>query len=313
MKRAELGKSGLMVDEIILGTWAIGGSMWSDHDEEMAVKSVERAIDLGMTTIDTAPVYGAGHAEEIVGKAVHGKREQIIIATKCGLDIENGGRRDLRPEFLRRDLEQSLKRLKTDYIDLYQIHWPDKNVPIEYSMEELVKFRDEGKVRHLGVCNFSGEQLETASAEGDIVSLQPHYSLLERTIESEVMGLCEEKNIGIISYGSLGAGMLTGKYNEPPHFPKDDARSFFYRFFKPKYWDRVREVVATVKSIAEEHGASPGHVAISWILSKSGVVAAIVGARKPEQVEDNIKASGLILTEEETAQLDAVSQGIYKK
>ncbi len=313
MNRAELGTSGLMIDEIILGTWAIGGSMWSDHDEEMAVKSVERAIELGMTTIDTAPVYGAGHAEEIVGKVVRGKRKEILIATKCGLDIENGGRRDLRPEFIRHDLEQSLKRLGTDYVDLYQIHWPDKNVSIEYTMAELVKFREEGKVRHLGVCNFSGEQLEAASAEGDIVSLQPHYSLLERSIESEIMELCREKNIGIISYGSLGAGMLTGKYSEPPLFPKNDARSFFYRFFKPKYWDRVSEVVATVREIAEEHHASPGHVAIAWILSKSGVAGAIVGARKPEQVEDNFKAQGLVLTEEETAQLDAVSEGIYEK
>ena len=174
-----------------------------------------------------------------------------------------------------------------------------------------MKLRDEGKILNIGVCNFSGEQITEASKYAEIVSLQPHYSLLERSIESDQQKICVDKGIGIISYGSLGAGMLTGKYSKPPQFKKGDARSFFYRFFKPKYWDRVSAVVGKVREIADAHNASPGHVAISWILSRQGIAAAIVGARSGEQIKDNIAGADLVLTKDEITSLDAVSTGIY--
>lgn len=311
MKTVQLGASNLQVSEIILGTWAIGGTMWSDYDETNAVKAIQAAIDNGINCIDTAPAYGGGHAEKLIASVIAGKRESIMIASKCGLDIENGYRHNLKPDFIAYDLDQSLKRLKTDYIDLYQIHWPDPATPVEATMDALMKAKNSGKIRYIGVSNFSGEQLEEALKYGEIVSYQPNYSLLEREIETEQLKVCLDNNIGIISYGSLGAGMLTGKYRELPQFKKGDARNFFYRFYKKQYWPEVKAVVEKVTEIAQKRGVRPGHVAIAWNLSKPGVTAAIVGARTAVQVIENLCGSGLILTAEEISELDRVSENIY--
>lgn len=311
MNLENLGKSKLAVSKIILGTWAIGGTMWSDYDEKNAIKAIEAAIDNGVNTIDTAPAYGAGHAEVLIGSVIAGKRDKVIIASKCGLDLENGMRKNLKPEFIKYDLEQSLKRFKTDYIDLYQIHWPDDSVNIVDTMEALVKLQDEGKVRHLGLCNYSGTELKEAVKYADIVSLQPNYSLLERGIEKADLPFCIEKGIGVIPYGSLGAGMLTGKYKEHPTFKKNDARSFFYRFFKKEYWPAVKAVVDTLINISEKRGVNPGHVALAWNLAKPGVSAVIVGARSAEQMLDNIGGASLILSSAEISELDVVSANIY--
>lgn len=311
MKTRQLGSSDLNVTEIILGTWAIGGTMWSEYDEADAILAIEAAIDNGINCIDTAPAYGAGHADELIGSIISGRRDKVLIASKCGLDIENGYRHNLKPEFVMYDLEQSLKRLGTDYIDLYQIHWPDPAVQIEDTMRALMKAKESGKIRYIGICNFSGEQLKEAMKYGEITSYQPNYSLLERDIESDQMKICVENNIGIISYGSLGAGMLTGKYKELPQFRKGDARNFFYKFFKKQYWPEVKAVVEKVNEIAKRRGVKPGHVAIAWNLSKSGVTAAIVGARTAQQVLDNLGGSGLVLTAEDIAELDRVSENVY--
>ncbi len=311
MKTRQLGTSELQVTEIILGTWAIGGTMWSEYDEADAILAIEAAIDNGINCIDTAPAYGAGHADELIGSIISGRRDKVLIASKCGLDIENGYRHNLKPEFVQYDLEQSLKRLGTDYIDLYQIHWPDPAVQIEDTMKALMKAKESGKIRYIGICNFSGEQLKEAMKYGEIVSYQPNYSLLEREIESDQMKVCVDNSIGIISYGSLGAGMLTGKYKELPQFKKGDARNFFYKFFKKQYWTEVKAVVDKVSEIAKRRCVKPGHVAIAWNLSKAGVTAAIVGARTAQQVLDNLGGSGLVLTAEEIAELDRVSENVY--
>ncbi len=312
MKTRKLGASDLNVTEIILGTWAIGGTMWSEYDEADAIMAIEAAIDNGINCIDTAPAYGAGHADELIGSIISDKRDKVLIASKCGLDIENGYRHNLKPEFVMYDLEQSLKRLGTDYIDLYQIHWPDPAVQIEDTMKALMKAKESGKIRYIGICNFSGEQLKEAMKYGEITSYQPNYSLLEREIESDQMKVCVENNIGIISYGSLGAGMLTGKYKELPQFKKSDARNFFYKFFKKQYWPEVKAVVQKVEEIAKKRGVKPGHVAIAWNLSKSGVAAAIVGARTAQQVMDNLGGSELVLTTEEILDLDRFSKNVYE-
>jgi len=209
------------------------------------------------------------------------------------------------------DLEMSLKRLKTDYIDLYQIHWPVTDVPIEVSMEALMKAKEQGKVRWIGVCNFSGKELEDAIKCGEVVSLQPNYSLLERDIEKDSMLVCKDKGVSIISYGSLAAGMLTGKYKEHPTFKKGDARNFFYRFFKKEYWPSVKRVVDEVEVIAKSYGVKPGHVAIAWILSHEVVAGAIFGARNGEQVRDNLDSSDLLLDEKDIERLNEISQNIY--
>ena len=311
MDSSNLGKSDLNVSKIILGTWAIGGTMWSDYDENNAVKAIEAAIDNGVNTIDTAPAYGSGHAEVLTGAVIAGKRDKIIIASKCGLDIENGMRKNLKPEFIRYDLEQSLKRLKTDYIDLYQIHWPDSSVNIEDTMEALMKLKDEGKIKYAGLCNYSGAELHEAAGCGEVISLQPNYSLLERGIEKGDVPFCIENGIGIISYGSLGAGMLTGKYREHPQFKKNDARSFFYRFFKKQYWPAVKGVVDALVDISQKRGVTPGQAALAWNLAKPGISAAIVGARNAEQMMENIGGASLVLSQDEIGELDSVSENIY--
>jgi len=311
MDSVKLGKSDLNVSKIILGTWAIGGTMWSDYDEKNALKAIEAAIDNGVNTIDTATAYGAGHAEMLLGTVISGKRDRVIIASKCGLDIENGMRKNLKPEFIRYDLEQSLKRLKTDYIDLYQIHWPDSSVNIEDTIEALMKLKDEGKIKYAGLCNYTGAELREAVKCGEVASLQPNYSLLERGIEEEDAPFCVDSGIGIISYGSLGAGMLTGKYREHPRFRKNDARSFFYRFFKKQYWPAVETVVDRLVNIARNRGVTPGQVALAWNLAKPGISAAIVGARSAEQMLDNIGGASITLSPDEIEELDRVSEKIY--
>ncbi len=311
MKTRKLGKSELYVTELILGTWAIGGTMWSDYDEAGAKEAIAAAIDHGINCIDTAPAYGGGHAEELIGDIISGMRDKVLIASKCGLNIEGRYEKNLTPEFIMHDLEMSLKRLQTDYIDLYQIHWPVNDVPIGVSMEALLKAKEQGKVRYIGVCNFSGKELQDAINSGEVVSLQPHYSLLEREIESEQMKVCEKNGVSIISYGSLAAGMLTGKYQEHPKFKKGDARSFFYRFFKKEYWPAVKEVVSEVELIADKYGARPGHVAIAWILSHKSVSGAIFGARNADQLKDNLGGASLILSKDDIETLNKITENIY--
>lgn len=313
MKTRKLGTSELYVTELILGTWAIGGTMWSDYDEAGAKEAIRTSIESGINCIDTAPAYGGGHAEELIGEIIAGMRDKLIIATKCGLNIEGRYEKNLTPEFIMHDLEMSLKRLRTDYVDLYQIHWPVNDVPIDVSMEALLKAKEQGKVRYIGVCNFSGRELEDAVKCGEVVSLQPNYSLLEREIETEQMKVCERRGVSIISYGSLAAGMLTGKYKELPTFKKGDARSFFYRFFKKDYWPAVKEVVDEVQLIADKYGARPGHVAIAWILSHPSVAGAIFGARDAAQVKDNLGGATLTLSRDDIDALNKVSENIYSR
>jgi aryl-alcohol dehydrogenase-like predicted oxidoreductase len=313
MKEVKLNHTDAGISAIILGTWAIGGSHWGTYDETNAVRAIETALDNGINAIDTAPVYGDGHAEELVGKVIHGKRDKVLLATKCGLDIytrkyEN----DLSPSYIEKDLHGSLKRLQTDFIDLYQCHWPDPRTPIEETMAALVKFRQQGKIRHIGVSNFSGAELREALRHAAIFSLQPHYSLLDRAIEKELLPLCVEREINVFPYGCLGAGMLTGKYRECPQFQKGDARSFFYRHFKRKYWPKVRRLVDDVETIAERKGTTAGAVALSWLLGRPGIKAVIVGARTADQVTENIAGVPIDLNEEESGILDRSSREVYE-
>lgn len=313
MKYVQFKDSGAEISQIILGTWAIGGSNWGPYDEDDAVRALNAALDYGINCIDTAPAYGSGHAETLIGNALNGKRDKIFLATKCGLDIENGFRTTLAPDFIEKDLGNSLKRLRTDYIDLYQCHWPDPHTPIEATMETLTKFKEQGKIRYIGVSNFNAEQIRAAAHCAEIATLQPPYSLLDRNIEEAVVPACTELGIDMIPYGSLGGGMLTGKYKEWPNFKKDDARSFFYPFFQKKYWPKVRALVDLLVEIAKEKNALPAHIAAAWVNAQKGVLAAITGARSPQQVAENVKCVDIILTGEESASLDTLSKAVYQE
>ena len=302
------------ISPIILGTWAMGGNHWGPCDDAGARLAIETAIDNGIDSIDTAPVYGDGHAEELVGKAIQGKREKVFLATKCGLDIyTNKYQRNLSPAYIELDLTQSLKRLKTDYIDLYQCHWPDPQTPIEETMVTLLRFQEQGKIRFIGVSNYNRQELGEVMSCAPLFSLQSHYSLLERAVEADPLPWCKENGVKFLSYGSLGAGVLTGKYTECKRFPSGDARSFFYRFFKPRYWPRVCQLVDAVKEMASSKGTKPGAIALAWLLGQPGVTSVIVGARSSQQVLDNIPHAGLELSHTEMLLLDQLSRKVYEK
>jgi aryl-alcohol dehydrogenase-like predicted oxidoreductase len=284
----------LHLSKIILGTWAIGGAHWGTYDENAALATIETAIDFGITTIDTAPAYNNGHAEELIAKATSGKRDKILIATKCGIDTAKGFELNLRPHFIRKEIENSLRRLNTDYIDIYQCHWPDTSVPISETMEELNKLQTEGKIKHIGICNFRDNELREAIKYSEILTYQPEYSLLKRDIEKDLQKTCIEKHIGIIPYGVLGGGVLTGKYKEPPSLPRDDARSMFYPYYNSRVWPQTKKIVDQLQIEAQEKGYTPGQIAIAWALKQPGVTATIIGARSPQQIKDHIKALELV-------------------
>lgn len=310
MEYLKLGKSELNVSRIALGTWAIGGSNWDNYNEEQAKKAIEVSVDMGINFIDTAPAYGGGRAEELIGEIIKDKRDRIIIASKCGLDIKNRYKKNLSPEFIERDLSASLKRLGTDYIDLYQCHWPVNDTPVEETMKAMLKFQEQGKIRYIGLSNFSGKEIMECLKYADIISMQPQYSLLERGIEKDIQKLCVENNIALIAYGSLGAGLLTGKYSELPRFSRLDARSFFYPFFQEEHWKGVKTLVDGLSKIARDKKVKPSHVAIAWLLSRKGVVSAIAGARTPEQAYENSRVN-VVLSSEEIEILDTLSENVY--
>ena len=230
------------VSTIGLGTWVFGAENWGGAEEHQSVMTVEEAVRAGMNFIDTAPFYGDGLAERVVGKAIQKMREKVFITTKCGLV-----RRmkipmiDLSPDSVMKEIEQSLERLQCDTIDLYQCHWPDKNTPVEKTMETLLKLRSQKKLRHIGVCNFDTALLKRALKVAPVKTCQVAYSLLDRNVEKELLPFCREAGVGLITYGPLAGGILTGKYQAAPKFGKLDARSMFYKYYQgPKFQDAQR-------------------------------------------------------------------------
>jgi len=312
MQYFTLPNSDLEISRVILGTWPLGGDFWGPYDKGKAVETIEFSLDQGINTIDTAPIYGQGQAEKIIGSIVKKRREQVIIATKCGLDLQKHGVVDLSPSFIKKDLEQSLTRLQTDYIDLYQCHWPDPNTPLEKTMEALLKLKEQGKIRYLGLSNFSNEQFLEALQYASITSFQPHYSLLHRNLEKDILKTCLQNNIPILSYGSLGGGLLTGKYKERPSFSKKDARSFFYYFFKEPYWEKIENLIKVLEKIAIDKKAEPGQIALAWLLAQKQVGAVIVGAKTPAQIEMNLKSPNYFLTDQDLQDLDLASRNVYQ-
>ena len=261
MRMNRLGNSDLVVSAVGAGTWAMGGDFFGAIDDKKCIDSLCASLDHGVNLIDTAPIYGKGHSETLVGQAIKGRRDKVVLCTKVGLLFDDPKGRQgkcLQPDSIEYEIEQSLRRLGTDYIDLYQIHWPDVNTPIEETMEALLRIQKAGKVRYLGVSNFDVPLLERTLRCGAIVSTQPQYSLLDREIEADVLPFCREHNIGVLSYGSLGAGILTGKFKEPPKPEAGDKRANFYPFFSEPFWSKTQELLKTLRAIAEEHDKPQG-------------------------------------------------------
>lgn len=316
MEKRKLGYSDLYITTIGLGTWAIGGGDnpygWGPQDDQDSIATIQRAIDLGINWLDTAKGYGHGHSEEIVGQAVKGRRDQVIIATKCGILWKEDGSDIygwLKKESIKEECESSLKRLGTDYIDLYQIHWPWPDEDIEEGWGAIAELIKEGKVRYGGVSNFSVEQMKRVQQIHPIASLQPPYSMIKRDIEAEILPFCKENNIGVIVYSPMQAGLLTGKMTKERamNFPADDWRRNNPDFQEPALSINL-ELVEKLRPIAERHGQPVANLALAWTLRRPEVTGAIAGARRPDQIEETARAGDWKLSEEEIAEIDRYLQ-----
>ncbi len=311
MQYRKLGWTDLELSVIGFGSWALGGAgwrySWGPQDDEDSIKAIWRAIDLGVNWIDTAAVYGLGHSEEIVGKAIKGLSQKPIIATKCSrVWDENGNiQGNLTRESIRREVEDSLRRLDVDVIDLYQIHWPDPEEYIEEAWATMADLVKEGKVRYIGVSNFNVEQMKRISKIHPIASLQPPYSMFRRNIETEILPYCKENNIGVVVYSPMQKGLLTGKYNAETisKLSPDDHRRNDPMFKEPQLTVNV-EFVEKIKSLAERYGRTPAQLAIAWVLRRPEVTSAIVGIRRPSQIEEIVPASDWNLSEEDIKVID---------
>lgn len=313
MKYRKLGSTDLNISVVGLGTWVLGGDHWGVTTDAESVAAIRTAMDSGINLIDTAPAYGRGRAEEVVGRAIKGRRDRVVLATKCGVHREGKKFRfSLAPHEIREEIEGSLLRLGVETIDLYQCHWPDPKTRIEDTMAELVKLQKAGKIRHIGVSNFDVPLMTKTIGLAGVVSLQPHYSLLERTIEKEALPFCRSHRISVISYGTLGGGILTGKYTEPPCFSKQDCRNFFYIFYREPYWSRTLSLLTEMRSIADARGVPVAQVAINWANREGGADSALVGARTPEQASMNAAAGKWELSKEEIAGITAACDRIFQ-
>ena len=311
MKTTELGNTGLEISRVGFGAWAIGGPEydwgWGDQDDEESIAAIHRALELGVNWIDTAAQYGFGHSEQVVGRALEGLDERPFVFTKGGQPQgpNRTTEQTLKRDSLLRECEGSLRRLGIDAIDLYQIHWPIPDDEIEEGWTTLVELKESGLVRHIGVSNFSVEQLRRAQAIAPVETLQPPYSLLDREAEAEILPFCEQEGIGVIVYSPMASGMLTGRMTRErvESLPENDWRRRSERFQEPEL-SRNLELVERLKAVGERHGVSPGAVAVAWTLRSPAVDGAITGFRRPDQVKPIMAAADLELTDEEAAELE---------
>lgn len=310
-----LGQSDLCITSIGYGAWAIGGGNWEfgwGHQEDQdSIAAIHRAIDLGVNWIDTAAVYGLGHSEEIVAKVLKERSDRPYVFTKCSL-IWNDDRKvghSLKADSVRREVEDSLRRLQIDTIDLYQIHWPNPEAEIEEGWSALAKLKEEGKVRYIGVSNFNVAQMQRIQSIAPITSLQPPYSLVKREVEAEILPYCQQNNIGVIVYAPMQSGLLTGAMTAEriANLPDNDWRKRNEEFREPRL-SRNLKLVELLKEIGQAHDRTSGEVAIAWTLRHPAVTGAIVGGRNPKQVEGTIGAATFRLSNEELSRIDAFLQ-----
>jgi aryl-alcohol dehydrogenase-like predicted oxidoreductase len=306
MEKRSVGKSALPVSPIAFGAWAIGGWMWGGADNKDSLRAIHACLDYGISSIDTAPIYGFGLSEELVGEAIRGKRDQYEILTKCGMRWEgtrgeyfftsndnNGVQREIYTysgrESIISECEDSLKRLGTDYIDLYQVHWPDKTTPIEEAMEAFRILLEQGKIRAAGVSNYSVDQMNRASSVVHLTSNQVPYSMVRRDIEADVIPWCLENNCGILAYSPLQRGLLTGKITPDYPFAPGDSRPES-GYFKINNLIKTNNFLDKIKPLAEEKNCTLSQLVIAWTLYQPGISVALVGARTEEQVKQNAGA-----------------------
>ncbi|MHC4338277.1 MAG: aldo/keto reductase [Planctomycetota bacterium] len=311
MQTRKLGYTDLELTTVGLGTWAIGGPDWQygwgPQDDDEAIGAILTALDKGINWIDTAAAYGLGHSEELIGKALKQTRQKPIIATKCSLLWDDKGQiiSCLKTESIRQECHASLKRLDVDTIDLYQIHWPRPDEDIEQAWEEMARLAEESKVRYLGVSNFNLDQIKRVQKIHPVASLQPHYNMLQREVEDELLGYCADNNIGVIAYSPMERGLLTGKFTQErlAALPLHDHRRKSPDFHDPQFAATLL-LVDQLRPIAERNGMTLAQLAISWILRRKEVTAAIVGARRPDQITETAAAGDGTLAPEDADEIE---------
>jgi aryl-alcohol dehydrogenase-like predicted oxidoreductase len=310
MEYRELGITGLSASVIGLGTWVMGGWLWGGAEDRESLATVRRAIELGINLIDTAPIYGHSRAEELVGQAIaeSGRRSQLIVATKVGLEWDRAKtkvwRNSSRARILK-EIEDSLRRLRTDYIDIYQAHWPDTQTPFEETMETLLELKRRGKIRFIGLSNFDVPQMERCLAVGPVHVLQPPYNLFEREIDHAVLPFCRARRIGTLIYGPLCRGLLSGKYRGQETFTKGDVREMDPKFKGERFRSYVT-CVDRLKKIAETYRKTVAQLAIRWCLEQPGVTVALCGARRPDQIAENAGGAGWTLSAADRQEMERI-------
>ncbi|SMP76056.1 Predicted oxidoreductase [Neorhodopirellula lusitana] len=338
MKSRPLGKSGIGASVVGFGAWAIGGWTWGGTDEQESIRAIHAFLDAGGSLIDTAPIYGFGRSEEIVGKAIADRRDQVVLATKCSMrwDLSESQKKRAKMKFstsedmfdqpgsrsegsfdvfiyagadgIREEVEQSLKRLQTDVIDLYQTHWQDDDVAIEEKISTLEDLRREGKIRAIGVSNASVEQIETYQQFGQVDTDQEKYSMLDRAMEQSNLAKCDRDSIGFLAYSPLSQGLLTGKIQPDREYPEGDQRRSKERF-QPDNVQKVNAMLDPMRPIAEKHQVSLAQLTIAWTLAQPGCSHVLAGARNPQQATDNAGAGEVELSSDELATITQAVHG----
>jgi len=318
MRMRPLGQSNIEGSVVALGTWVMGGWMWGGASERESIDAIHASLDAGVNLIDTAPIYGFGLSEQIVGKALNGRRDQAVIATKCGMvcDTTKGENKFnsttlgpdpdghiniqiyLDPRSIRNEVEMSLRRLQTDYIDLYQTHWQESTTRIEDTMSALLDLKKQGKIRAIGVSNASSEHMDRYRAVGPLDSDQERFSMLDRRIEDDQLPYCREHNIAMLAYSPLAQGLLTGKITPDREFPEGDQRRYSDTF-SVENRKRVHEMLGKFKPVVEAHNITLSQLAIAWTVHQPGLTHALVGARSPQQAIENAQAGDVQLSEDE--------------
>ncbi len=311
IRTTQLGTTGMEITRVGFGAWALGGAGydwgWGAQDDADSVAAIHRALELGVNWIDTAAQYGFGHSEEVVGRALAGLRERPFVFTKCGM-LEGPGRttlHNLKRASLTREVHASLSRLGVDAVDLYQIHWPIPEEDIEEGWSALAELKEEGLVRHIGVSNFDVEQLKRIEQIAPVETLQPPYSLVDRHVDDEILPFAEREDVGVIAYSPMGSGLLTGGMTREriAGLPDDDWRKHSERFREPQL-SRHLALVERLRTVADRHETTPGAVAVAWALRNPAVDGAIVGFRRPDQVDPIVVAAALELSDDDVAEIE---------
>ena len=287
MEFTQVQNTGIRASRIGLGTWAVGGWMWGGADDDAAIATIHRALDSGVNLIDTAPAYGQGHSEEVVGRALKGRRERAIIATKVALEWDEHGnvRRNASAARIQKEIEDSLRRLQTEYVDIYQVHWPDPAVPMDETAKAMQALYDAGKIRAIGVSNFSPAQMDEFAKFAALHTLQPPYNLFERAAEQDVLPYALSHGLTSLTYGALCRGLLSGRMREDTTFEGDDLRGTDPKFQPPRFAQYLRAVERLDELARARFGKRVFHLALRWLLDQPGVGVALWGARRPDQVD----------------------------